>query len=117
MSNIEIQYKFSLLNGEVKYFLLKFDENTFDLIQEIPANLPQWTKLDFLQCSNCTLTVETTPYCPLAASLVTIVKDLGSMLSHEEIHLEVITEERKLEQNTTAQRGICSLMGLISATC
>jgi hypothetical protein len=60
--------------------------------------------------------VRTHPHCPLAARLVNIVDRFDGLLSYEEVHLEVITKERRISSVTTAQRGIGSLIGLIIAT-
>jgi len=68
------------------------------------------------QCSHCPLTVDTHPHCPLAASLVNIVGPFDRILSCDEVHVEVTSEERLSSQDTTAQIGISSVMGLVIAT-
>lgn len=49
-------------------------------------------------------------------NIVGIVKRLERVLSYDEVHVSVITQERAISQGTTVQRGISSLMGLIIAT-
>jgi len=95
---------------------LRLDVQRLELLGNNPENLPPWTNLDFHQCPNCPLTPQTHPHCPLATSLVNIVKRFESTLSYDEIHLEVVTEERSVFHDTTAQKGIGSLMGLVIAT-
>jgi hypothetical protein len=116
MENITIQYCFTLENGIKKVIDLQIDTKNLDLIISNRNQLPSWANLDFHQCPNCTLTTKTHQYCPLAVSLADIVKEFEDLISYDRVHLDVITMERKVSQNTTAQKGICSLMGLVMAT-
>jgi hypothetical protein len=52
-----------------------------------------------------------------AVSLVGIVQPFDGLLSHDKMRLDVITEERRVSADTSAQRAIGSLMGLVIATC
>lgn len=118
MEIIKIRYSFQYGNGPDKVeevFDLKLNEKTLDLQGNIPDNLPDWTKLDFFQCPICKLSSREHPYCPLAANLVNIVDRFDSLLSYNEIHLVVTTNERTISQLTTIQRGVGSLMGLVIA--
>jgi len=76
--------------------------------------LPEWTRLNFFRCEHCTLEEE--DYCPLTVPLVRVVDRFQAIISHDKVGLEVITEERRIQQDTTAQRALSSLMGLIIAT-
>lgn len=116
MDIISIQYHFTLPDGSKKVFGLQLDEKNLELTSNDNDNLPDWTDLNFNQCPNCLLTTETHPHCPLAVKLVGIVEKFEEILSFDKVHVEVVTKERSISQNTTAQRGISSLMGLIIAT-
>jgi len=111
-----IRYAFTLPNGSEEMFELHLDAQTLDLVEPIPEHLPEWTALAFKQCPHCPLVPATHPRCPLAVRLVPVVNRFDGLISHDEIHVSVITEERKISQKTTAQRGIGSLMGLLIAT-
>ena len=115
METITIGYYFTLPEGVREAFDLQFDAQTLELVGDFPNVMPLWTKLDFQQCFHCTLSTITHPHCPVAMNLVNIVRRFDSILSYEEIHLDVITPERCVSQRTTAQRGISSLMGLVIA--
>lgn len=120
MEIITIRYCFLVGDGPDKVeevFDLYLDAKNLELRDNIPKVLPDWTELDFYQCSNCPLDVLEHPYCPMAANLVNIVKRFDSLLSYNEIHLVVTTKERTISQLTTIQRGVGSLMGLVIATC
>jgi hypothetical protein len=72
--------------------------------------------LTFQQCSHCPLDPNQHPYCPLAANLVNIVTRFSTFLPYEEVHLDVISEDRVTSQDTTIQAAVGSLMGLVMAT-
>ncbi|MGA1841116.1 MAG: DUF6901 family protein [bacterium] len=116
MENITIQYCFTLANGIKKIIDLKLDTKNLDLIISNQDPLPSWTNLDFQKCPNCILNTKTHKYCPLAVNLAAIVKEFEDLISYDQVHLDVITRERTVSQNTTAQKGISSLMGLVMAT-
>jgi hypothetical protein len=111
-----IKYYFTLPEGAREVFNLQFDAEKLELVGSMPDALPAWTKLDFHQCPNCPLTTATHPYCPLAAHLVDIVRRFEGLLSYSEIQVDVMTAERFITQETTVQRGMSSLMGLVMAT-
>lgn len=116
MGTFLIKYQFKLPEGNIESFELKFDDRTVEMLPEHVSPPPEWARLEFFQCANCTLTSVEHPFCPLVENLVPIVQRFESILSYDEIELEVITEERRLTQHTTAQRSISSLMGLLFAT-
>lgn len=115
MKNLAITYFFRLPDGTHEVFKLELDPRTLELVGGRPAELPAWTRLEFHKCPNCPLSEQTDPYCPLATSLVSIVKRFDGILSYDQVHVDVITEERVTSQETSAQRGISSFMGLVMA--
>ena len=116
MEIITVRYYFTLPGGVREAFVVQFDADTLELVDDFPNVLPAWTKLDFHQCPNCFLTPDAHPHCPLAASLVDIVERFKGLISYSEIQVDVMTEERFITQDTTVQRGMSSLMGLLMAT-
>ncbi|MDF1614467.1 DUF6901 family protein [Desulfurivibrio dismutans] len=109
-----ITYSFRLSETEVVSFDLAFDP-TMRLLCDQPHPPPDWTRLGQHQCVACPLTPEQAPHCPAALNLAPLVSNFEHLLSHDEIFLEVITEERKISQQTTIQRAVSSLMGLLMA--
>lgn len=116
MKTISIRYIFTLKDGSNEVFNLNLDERTLQLIQKPGKNIPSWTRLDFHQCPHCPLDVKDDPNCPLALNLMSIVNQFKRIFSYDEIRVKVITNQRIIAQNTTAQEGISSLMGLVIAT-
>ncbi len=114
--NIHITYSFKLHNGSQEDFKLELDGETLVLIGNAPERPPSWAELNFHKCPHCPLDAETNPYCPLAANLSNIVNRFNGILSHDEVRVDVTTNERVSSQQTSAQRAIGSLMGLVMAT-
>jgi hypothetical protein len=116
MEYLSIQYRFILADGDRRTFDLKIDPHKMELITRPPAQIPAWADLTFHQCPNCPLTPQTHPQCPLSLNLVNIVNTSGKLTSYEHIRVEVTTADRFITQETTAQKGISSMMGLVIAT-
>ena len=108
-----IQYRFQLPDKPREDFKLELNPLDLELKNNVPENLPSWTKLDFHQCSNCPLDVVTHPRCPLAANIVNVVQRFDGLISYDKVKVDVITEERRISQETTVQKGISSIMGLV----
>jgi len=113
---LNILYKITFPRGREEIFEVKIDTLTMVSVVDYSGLPPNWCKLDFHQCPNCPLRVETHPYCPLAARLVRLIAACHQVLSYDEVEIEVTTPERKVIKGTTAQRAVSSLMGLVTAT-
>jgi hypothetical protein len=116
METVSIRYCFTLEDESQEIFELKLDAQNLELLGNTPEVFPSWASLDFHQCPNCPLSVDTHPHCPLAINIVNIVRRFDRLVSYDEIHVDVQTEERSISQDTTVQVGISSLMGLVIAT-
>jgi hypothetical protein len=109
-----IKYLFDFQSGRREEFDLRFDDE-FRLVVPADHPLPEWTLLDHHQCPNCPLATGES-HCPLAVALADPVTRLGSVISYEETRVEVVTEERTISQQTSAQDGISALLGLLNAS-
>jgi len=116
MKNVMILYCFQKKDTSREDFQFELDGTRLELIGNVPDRLPNWTELDFYQCPNCSFDIDIHPYCPLAVNMVNIVSRFEDLISFDEIRVDVITEERRISQHTTAQIGISSMMGLVIAT-
>ncbi len=115
MGVIEITYNFRMSDGRPEVFVLRLNDQDLELTDNIPEQLPAWTELDFKQCRNCPLDAASHTHCPAAANSVSLVHRFNSLISHEEMKVEITTRERRITKHTTAQRGVCSVMGLVIA--
>lgn len=116
MSTYTIEYKLVLPDRQKVSYPLQFDEQSIQLMNNIPGELPDWAKLNFQQCSHCPLASETNPYCPLAANLVNIIKHFDRLMSYDDLELEVITERRTISKTTTVQEALGAILGLVIPT-
>jgi hypothetical protein len=117
MSQFYVEYVFTFADGKIKNFHYSFNDNPFEIIQKPIDNPPEWIKLGFNQCDNCSLESDKNQYCPQAANLLPLINTFDNVVSYEPVHLEVRTNHRTISQNTTVARGVSSLMGLLIATC
>jgi hypothetical protein len=83
---------------------------------QAPADLPDWTRLEFHQCPNCPLARDTAPRCPMAVQFVKLVDSFGDSRSYDPVRVEVDTPERTVSKETTVQRALGSVMGLLAAS-
>lgn len=114
---VEIDYCFEFIDGRRESFDIPIDAARLELPQISDVDLlPEWTKLSFQRCSHCPLDESQVTHCPLAVHLVKPMASLGNVISYEEVRVRVTTRERTIVQATTAEAGISSMLGLISAT-
>lgn len=115
MESFTIRYCFDLKRENLEIFDIKIDEQTLEVANRPVGDLPDWTRLEVHQCSHCPFTPKTHPHCPVAVCLSMVIDKFATVVSHNQIHLEVVTDERTITQETTAQKGISSLVGLLIA--
>jgi len=117
MQPLTIEYRLRLPDLSERLFFIRLDTESLEALPaEDQEPLPDWTRLSFSQCASCPLTELDTPTCPAAAKIAPIVRHGEALLSIDQIELTVTTAERISIQTTTAQRALCSLMGLAIAT-
>jgi len=114
--NVVIHYRFTLPEGKEENFVIELDPETLISTHESSKKLPEWTELDFHKCSNCPLDSLEHPHCPLAVHLEDVVEPFGRLMSFDVIQVEIVTKERKVSQETTVQKALSSIMGLLIAT-
>lgn len=109
-------------------YRLRFEDGS-DMIHEvvlesdgnIPATrgtmaYPEWARLAFNRCLHCELEPDVERYCPVATRLAPLVEKLQGHHSFEPVYLGVHTAERDISANTSLQRAMSSLFGLIIAS-
>lgn len=116
MTPARIRYRFVLPDGRREAFDLFFDARDFRLLNPHPVELPFWTALGCNQCDNCPLRADAHPHCPVAVHLVGVIERLESLVSYDQVRVDIRTAERTVTHETTAQQALSSLLGLIIAT-
>jgi hypothetical protein len=112
---VQFRYRFAFGDGREREFLLRLDPKTLALQSNPPAELPEWTLLEFNKCSNCPLGPEE-KRCPIAVNLVEMISEFGSEKSFEEVTVTVETAARTYLRITTLQKGISSMLGIVMST-
>lgn len=109
-------YQFDFGNQVPKSFEVVLSKETMEVIRQSTGPLPEWTKLEFNQCTNCPLKSAETPHCPVAVNLSDMVNFFSEHTSVEKLKIQVQTPHRDYAKITVLQDGIQSIYGLIMAT-
>ena len=115
MNPIFVEYRFQLEDMQEDVYYVEIDAHTLRVVGLVHHDLPDWTRLSHCQCSNCPLDDQLVAQCPAAFNMVGLVNRFDQLLSYDEAKVIVKTDERTISSNTTVQRGVCSLMGLLMA--
>ena len=108
-----IQYIFELEDRKAA-FDVSIDEPEVGLGE---ASMPEWMRLDYEQCQNCTLKSSDCLVCAMAMRIQTVIDTFGKDVSTEKVRVRVRTPQREFVQHCDLQTGIHSLLGLLMATC
>ena len=112
----KIVYKFSLNNGQEKFFNILLNPETISIIQHQSEPLPDWAKLKYHQCKCCPLETLGNPYCPVAVNISNIVEEFKDSVSYDDCLVSCSTPERTYLKKTSIMEGISSILGIIMAT-
>lgn len=111
-----IVYRFKWDDGREKRFEVPLSFPSMRLVAPPPpADLPEWTKLEFNQCPNCPLKPADSPRCPVAVSLVGLIELFKDCLSTEVVEVTITSPEREYRKRMGIQDGLSSLMGVYMA--
>lgn len=113
---LEFRYRFEQEDAVVADYEVRLDRRTLALQKEPLHPLPDWTRLELHRCEHCPLSAEQSPHCPVAVALADLVDFAGSLVSHARLKVQVQMPDRSIAAETTAQRAVSSLMGLLMAT-
>lgn len=116
MDEIKYQYDFTFTDGHSEGFNIALDGSTLEPVEPLPEKLPEWTRLRYEMCDNCTLDPLDHAYCPLAGRLEPVLNKMVHVLSHEHVDVKVTLDERSVSRSCSAQEGLSALMGVITAT-
>lgn len=114
----KLYYEYHLISAGAGKSVIKLeiDPGTLNRIVNHTEPLPSWTRLEIHQCSNCPLSKAEHPHCPVATTLVDLVDSCDDFMSYDDIRVEVYMPERMVAKETTTQRAVSSVLGLLIAT-
>jgi hypothetical protein len=111
-----ITYEFQFDGGNTKRFELPLDATTVTLVLPESNDQPEWTQLEYRQCSCCPLDPRSTPYCPLAVNIAELVEEFKTAISSDSCTVTCYTPERTYMKQTSIQDGLFSIFGIVMAT-
>lgn len=114
--NLRFLYELQFTDGKLIEFPIVIDKLSCTVIPEAEIMPQGWAALEYQQCSNCTLNKATSPFCPVAVNLTPMLRLCSSLDSYQTVRLKVVTAERTISGDTTVQRALSSILGLIMAT-
>jgi hypothetical protein len=113
---LECTYNFIFEDNSSESFSIKLNAESLDFIENENSKPPVWAKLEHHQCENCKLKSSTHPHCPIAKNLTEIFPPFKDRVSYENVLVRVKTKERTYELNTSVQKGLSSLLGILMVT-
>lgn len=118
MIKMTYHFKFTDPSTESISFSFGLDEDDFSFISNEAENpeAEDWAKLGHKQCSNCPLSPEEHPYCPVAKNLGHLVYFFKDTVSHSKSKIFVEGPDRAYAIDGTIQEGLFSIFGVIMAT-
>lgn len=115
-TDIEIRYTFDTSDGRRFQLPIRLDRLTLLVRLPLAGAHPTWTHLEYQQCSHCPLRAAASPQCPAARAVVQVVEVFGEMLSYDNVAATVTLQDRTVVKETTVQRALSSILGLLMAT-
>ena len=113
---IEFRYRFFMPQNQIQVFDIRLDEETLEMVSLQRDTYPEWTRLSHYQCPNCPFREEEHPHCPVARNLVEVIDFCKDAVSHEEVDVEILSEERTYKKRTSLQNALSSLIGIYMPT-
>lgn len=110
------RYTFAVEGGAERQFEVRLDYDTLQMIVRERKELPEWTRLEFCRCSNCPLEAVAHPRCPVAVNLVDLIEYFRNMESYDRVSVRVEARNREYRAETSLQKGIGALIGLVMVT-
>ncbi|MBW2604854.1 MAG: hypothetical protein JRE28_11160 [Deltaproteobacteria bacterium] len=116
-NSFRFQYQFQFEDGYTKNYHIALDPKTLSLIPDEHRHKPQdWTHLKYKQCSNCSLVIDSHPFCPIAVNIMELVETFKDVLSYQNCTVVCETEDRTYSKNTSIMEGLSAIFGVIMAT-
>jgi hypothetical protein len=106
-------YLFEFEDGTKKEIKISLDPLTLEYLPQNPLSGDEWTRLENHQCESCPLDPGSEAHCPLALAIEDLVTNFQEKFSYESARISVRTRERTYFKDTTMQKGLSSIMGLL----
>ena len=112
----QIVYEFIFEDGSVNTFNLQIDPQTISISLPESEPKPEWTYLEYRQCTCCPLDPSEVPICPIAINIADLVEKFKNEISSDQCTVRCHTPERTYSKETSIQEGLFSIFGIIMPT-
>jgi len=110
-------YQFQFEDDNIINYHIALNPKTLSLIPDEHRHKPQdWTRLNYKQCSNCPLDIDSHPFCPIAVNIMELVETFKDALSYHNCMVVCKTEDRTYSKDTSIMEGLSAIFGVIMAT-
>src|SRR4030042_2274634 len=109
-------YTFIFENGDERKYIVNIEPESLQLIRVTKQTSPEWTELKNFKCPHCPLKEEQHKYCPVAQNLEDIITFFSDTPSYDQVKINVKTNEREYQKETSVQVGVGSIIGIIMPT-
>ncbi|MCH8542489.1 MAG: hypothetical protein LAT61_02850 [Alcanivorax sp.] len=111
----DFEYRITSTTGALTRIPLYLEKDSRAI--QIPGDFqaPAWARLAHQQCNHCPLDPNTTRDCPVARNVAYVFSLASWGDSFEDIHLAVQTPQRTYAMDTSLQRALGALFGLVCA--
>lgn len=116
MTTLVFDYCFIFEDGSTKQIPVHLDPETLSYLSRGKESPDGWSRLEFHQCTICPFDPESVPHCPIALSIRDLISEFRERISHERVEVRVKTNERTYYENTSIQRGLSSILGILMVT-
>lgn len=111
-----IVYEFIFEDGTINRFKLQIDPQTMNISTPENEPKPEWTHLEYHQCTCCPLDPVDVPICPIAINIADLVEKFKNEISSDQCRVRCHTPERTYVKETSIQEGLFSIFGIIMPT-
>lgn len=109
-------YTFIFKDGREKKFEILIDKDTLNIIPSEQQEIAQWAKREEFQCASEFCNSMFKEYCPIAVNINNIIKFFSDIDSYENVKIYAEVDERTYYKETSVQKGVSSLIGIIMPT-
>lgn len=109
-------YTFVFNDGTEKKFEILLDRKTLNIISNEQKEIVEWARRDQFKCANEFCNTLHKDYCPIAVNIDNIIKFFSDINSYETVKIYAEVDERTYYKETSVQKGISSLIGIIMPT-
>lgn len=109
-------YTFVFNDGKEKKFEILLDKQTLNIISTKQNSSAEWARRYNFNCANELCNTMNEEYCPVAVNIDNIIQFFSDINSYETVKIYAEVDERTYFKETSVQKGVSSLMGIIMPT-